>query len=68
MEGSQTSTDVTEELLALLDEARATDDDIIVSLADLVDRGPDSAAVLRFLCEGCARGLVRSLRPRGAGW
>ena len=44
------------ELLELLARAGATDDDIIVSVGDLVDRGPDSPAVLRFFQERCARG------------
>src|SRR4051812_41106074 len=44
------------ELLELLDLVGATDEDIIVSVGDLVDRGPDSAAVLNFFRERCARG------------
>lgn len=45
-----------QELLALLSHVGATDEDILVSVGDLVDRGPDSPAVLRFFQERCARG------------
>ncbi len=36
------------ELLELVDKAGLADDDRLIALGDLVDRGPDSAAVLRF--------------------
>ena len=44
------------ELQALLQLVGATDDDIIVSVGDLVDRGPDSPAVLKYFQERCAQG------------
>lgn len=44
------------ELLDLLDRVGATDDDILVSVGDLVDRGPDSPSVLRLFRE--RRGAV----------
>lgn len=44
------------ELHELLACTGATEEDIIVSVGDLVDRGPDSPAVLRFFQERCARG------------
>lgn len=44
------------ELLDLLNRIGVTDEDILVSVGDLVDRGPDSPAVLRFFRERCARG------------
>ncbi|MFO0576265.1 MAG: metallophosphoesterase [Polyangia bacterium] len=44
------------ELLELLDRAGATSEDVIVSVGDLVDRGPDSPAVLRFFQERVAQG------------
>ncbi len=36
------------ELMALLDRAAITDDDLVVSVGDLVDRGPDPGAVIDF--------------------
>lgn len=45
-----------DELLELLDRAGTTADDIIVSVGDLVDRGPQSPEVWRFFRERCARG------------
>jgi serine/threonine protein phosphatase 1 len=45
-----------DELLELLERTGATDEDMIVSVGDLVDRGPDSPAVLRYFRERCARG------------
>lgn len=45
-----------DELLELLDRVGATSEDVIVSVGDLVDRGPDSPAVLRFFQERCAQG------------
>lgn len=44
------------ELLELLDRAGATSEDLIVSVGDLVDRGPDSPKVLRFFQERIAQG------------
>jgi serine/threonine protein phosphatase 1 len=44
------------ELLELLERAGVTDEDIVVSVGDLVDRGPDSPAVLRYFRERCERG------------
>ncbi|HPH29243.1 MAG TPA: metallophosphoesterase, partial [Pseudomonadota bacterium] len=44
------------ELQELLQLVGATDDDIIVSVGDLVDRGPDSPAVLKYFQERCAQG------------
>ena len=44
------------ELRELLDLVGATEEDVIVSVGDLVDRGPDSPAVLNFFRERCARG------------
>ena len=45
-----------EELLALLADCAVTDDDIVVSVGDLVDRGPDSPSVLRWFRERVERG------------
>src|SRR4051794_14053788 len=65
------------ELLELLAHVGATDEDILVSVGDLVDRGPDSPAVLNFFRERCARGRavvppacssVRSTPRRSPGW
>src|SRR5205085_11577113 len=44
------------ELLELLERVHLTDDDIVVSVGDLVDRGPDSPRVLAYFRERCARG------------
>lgn len=44
------------ELLELLSLVGVTDEDIVVSVGDLVDRGPDSPAVLRYFQERCAAG------------
>ena len=52
-----------EELLELLDRTGVTDEDIVVSVGDLVDRGPDSPAVLRYFRERCERGRA----PAGHG-
>lgn len=38
-----------DELRALLDKAALTDDDEVIALGDVVDRGPDSAGVVRLL-------------------
>lgn len=45
-----------QELCDLLALVGVTDADIVVSVGDLVDRGPDSPAVLRYFQERCARG------------
>lgn len=45
-----------DELLELLERAGTTSDDVIVSVGDLVDRGPRSPEVLRFFRERCAAG------------
>lgn len=45
-----------QELLDLLGAARVTDEDIVVSVGDLVDRGPDSPAVLEYFRARCAAG------------
>jgi serine/threonine protein phosphatase 1 len=39
------------EMLQLLDVVRFTDRDLLISVGDLVDRGPDSRAVLRYFME-----------------
>jgi serine/threonine protein phosphatase 1 len=44
------------ELLELLERVHCTDDDIVVSVGDLVDRGPDSPRVLAWFRERVARG------------
>lgn len=44
------------ELLDLFDRVALCDDDVVVSVGDLVDRGPDSPAVLEFFRERRARG------------
>lgn len=45
-----------DELMDLLASVSATEEDIIVSVGDLVDRGPDSPRVLNYFVERCARG------------
>lgn len=45
-----------QELCDLLAQVGVTDSDIVVSVGDLVDRGPDSPSVLRYFQERCARG------------
>ena len=40
-----------DEFQSLLDKAGLTDEDVIVSVGDCVDRGPDTPAVLRFFQE-----------------
>ena len=40
-----------DEFQSLLDKAGLTDEDVIVSVGDCVDRGPDAPAVLRFFQE-----------------
>jgi serine/threonine protein phosphatase 1 len=37
-----------DELCALLDKVALTDDDVVVSVGDLVDRGPDPTSVINF--------------------
>jgi hypothetical protein len=37
-----------DELRSLLDKVALTDDDVVVSVGDLVDRGPDPASVIDF--------------------
>lgn len=39
------------ELQELLDKAGILDDDLVVALGDIVDRGPDSVQVLNFFCD-----------------
>ena len=39
------------ELQELLDKAGIADDDRIIALGDIVDRGPDSVQVLDFFCD-----------------
>lgn len=43
------------ELQDLLDKAGITDDDHIIALGDIVDRGPNSVEVLNFFCDHPAR-------------
>ncbi len=43
------------ELKALLDKAGIADDDRVIALGDIVDRGPDSVQVLDFFCDSPAR-------------
>lgn len=45
-----------DELMDLLSSVQASEEDIIVSVGDLVDRGPDSPRVLDYFVERCARG------------
>ena len=45
-----------DELMALLSQVGASEEDIVVSVGDLVDRGPDSPRVLQWFVERCARG------------
>ena len=43
------------ELQELLDKAGILDDDLIIALGDIVDRGPDSVQVLDFFCNNPTR-------------
>ncbi|HET6878592.1 MAG TPA: metallophosphoesterase family protein [Pirellulales bacterium] len=47
-----------EALLALAGAVRLTDDDLLITLGDYVDRGPDSAGVLDWLIERGKRGKL----------
>lgn len=45
-----------DELMDLLTRVEASDEDMVVSVGDLVDRGPDSPRVLQWFIDRCARG------------